>query len=411
MKAGIGYSNSHLAVESGRQAAADALRELALSGNELTAHDVVFAFCSSQLNAQEFYNGVRKAVSAEVPIYGGSAIGIICNQALSYSGYPAAVAVLKLSRVQTHCAVTQEIFKDQHAAGVKLASQLKTQADSTVQLLFYDSVKHPATASQPPVLNPSAPLLLGLEGDAVGKVATVGAGLLGDHQFSATWQFVGQQVLQQSAMVLQWFGAFTPYITTMHGCVPMDKTQYTITDMFGQFLYTLDDEPVVPLLDRIYGSQQWRASSPVKQLSLGVYCGDALQPQREELFVNRLISGAMPDGSGVILFEPDLAVGTQVQLMRRDPDTILASAQFNTKKLLNKIKKDGKTARFAMYFDCGGRAAAYDNNQYEEAAEVQQQCNEFGVPLLGIYCGVEIAPFLGKSRGLDWSGVLVVFAT
>ena len=47
---------------------------------------------------------------------------------------------------------------------------------------------------------------------------------------------------------------------------------------------------------------------------------------------------------------------------------------------------------------------------HEEAAEVQAQCNDFGVPLLGIYCGVEIAPFLGKSRGLDWSGVFVVFA-
>ena len=196
----------------------------------------------------------------------------------------------------------------------------------------------------------------------------------------------------------------------MHGCVPYDKTQYKITNIFGQFLYSLNGEPVVPLIDRVYGSTQWRQASPVKQLSLGVYCGDPQQPQREDLFVNRLISGALPDGSGVILFEPDLAAGMQVQLMRRDPDTILASARVNSKKLLNKIKADGRKARFALYFDCGGRAAAYDNNQHEEAAEIQAQCNAFGVPLLGIYCGVEIAPFLGKSRGLDWSGVFVVFA-
>jgi len=410
MKAGIGYSNISFSKEAGRQAVSHALAEASLSPNQLTADDLVLAFCCSAVNAHEFYQGVRSCLPAEVPILGGSAIGVITNQVLSYSGHPAAVAVLKLSAVKARLALVEQLFKDPQQSGEQLARQLADPSDASLQLLFYDSVKYPATAMQPPVLNPSAPLLRGLEALASGRVQTVGAGLLGDHQFSATWQFAGQQVLQQSAMVLQFSGALQPYVTTMHGCVPQDKTQYTITNIFGQFLYSLNGEPVVPLIDRVYGSSQWRQSSPVKQLSLGVYCGDMQHPQREELFVNRLISGALPDGSGVILFEPDLAAGMQVQLMRRDPDTILASARVNSKKLLNKIKADGRKARFALYFDCGGRAAAYDNNQHEEAAEVQAQCNAFGVPLLGIYCGVEVAPFLGKSRGLDWSGVFVVFA-
>jgi hypothetical protein len=29
---------------------------------------------------------------------------------------------------------------------------------------------------------------------------------------------------------------------------------------------------------------------------------------------------------------------------------------------------------------------------------------------LGFYSGVEIAPLMGRSRGLDWTGVLVVIA-
>lgn len=410
MKAGIGYSNISLSKEAGRQALSNALSDVALSASQLTADDMVLAFCSSAVNATEFYHGIRSGLSNEVPIFGGSAIGVITNQALSYSGYPAVVAVLQLNQVKVQIARVEELYKDPQLCGEQLAQQLDEPADASLQLLLYDSVKYPATATQPPVLNPSAPLLKGLETWTSGRIPTVGAGLLGDHQFSTTWQFAGHQVLQQSAMLVQFRGAFRPYLTSMHGCVPYDKTQYKITNIFGQFLYSLNGEPVVPLIDRIYGSSQWRQASPVKQLSLGVYCGDPQQPQREDLFVNRLISGALPDGSGVILFEPDLASGTQVQLMRRDPDTILASARVNSKKLLNKIKADGRKARFALYFDCGGRAAAYDNNQHEEAAEIQAQCNAFGVPLLGIYCGVEIAPFLGKSRGLDWSGVFVVFA-
>jgi hypothetical protein len=46
----------------------------------------------------------------------------------------------------------------------------------------------------------------------------------------------------------------------------------------------------------------------------------------------------------------------------------------------------------------------------EEAQEVQTVLNQYKTPLLGFYSGVEIAPLLQKSRGLDWTGVLLVFA-
>ena len=32
------------------------------------------------------------------------------------------------------------------------------------------------------------------------------------------------------------------------------------------------------------------------------------------------------------------------------------------------------------------------------------------MPLLGFYSGVEIAPFMGGSRALDWTGVLIVLS-
>ncbi len=33
-----------------------------------------------------------------------------------------------------------------------------------------------------------------------------------------------------------------------------------------------------------------------------------------------------------------------------------------------------------------------------------------GIPFLGFYSGVEIASLMGRSRGLDWTGVLIIFA-
>jgi hypothetical protein len=46
----------------------------------------------------------------------------------------------------------------------------------------------------------------------------------------------------------------------------------------------------------------------------------------------------------------------------------------------------------------------------EEAAEVQKVLGERNIPLIGFYSGVELAPLLGRTRGLDWTGVLTILA-
>ena len=79
--------------------------------------------------------------------------------------------------------------------------------------------------------------------------------------------------------------------------------------------------------------------------------------------------------------------------------------------LMKKIIKDGKKAIFGLYVDCAGRTSSLSNTQTEEAIEVQKVFNQYHTPLLGFYSGVEIAPLAGKNRGLDWTGVLIVFAT
>ncbi|MCW8997823.1 MAG: hypothetical protein OQK04_03830, partial [Kangiellaceae bacterium] len=59
---------------------------------------------------------------------------------------------------------------------------------------------------------------------------------------------------------------------------------------------------------------------------------------------------------------------------------------------------------------CAGRAAEQSNTETEEAAELQRVMSRYNTPLLGFYSGVEVAPILGKSRGLDWTGVLLILA-
>lgn len=77
---------------------------------------------------------------------------------------------------------------------------------------------------------------------------------------------------------------------------------------------------------------------------------------------------------------------------------------------MKQIESDGKKAVWGLYIDCAGRTAEMSNTEIEEASEVQKVFNLYNIPLMGFYSGVEIAPLMGKSRGLDWTGVLIVFA-
>jgi len=96
--------------------------------------------------------------------------------------------------------------------------------------------------------------------------------------------------------------------------------------------------------------------------------------------------------------------------MLRNNKMMIASAKKNSSQLLKKIIANGEQPVLGLYIDCAGRAAKYSHSLTEEASEVQNVFNKYHTPLFGFYSGVEVAPFLGKSRGLDWTGVLLVFA-
>jgi small ligand-binding sensory domain FIST len=180
--------------------------------------------------------------------------------------------------------------------------------------------------------------------------------------------------------------------------------------MEGPIIYELDGEPIVRIIDELYESRDWREERPVNFLTIGKYHGEKYEDPVEGRFVNRLITGCLPGGDGIAIFEPDFEPDTEIQFMLRDTGKMIESARENAAGLMEEIEAQGKKAFFGLYIDCAGRAAKYSNTTVEEAAEVQAVLNQYGVPFLGFYSGVEVAPLLGKSRGLDWTGVLLILA-
>ncbi len=403
IKVGIGYCNKPDAFDSGRTAASNAARCV-----NINKPDLAIAFCSGKLDHEEFLRGIKEIVK-ETPVIGGSTVGIITNQDLSYKGYPSGIAIIQSDETSCQITAVGDLNYNEKSAGCKLAGELSVSQNAKLLLVFFDSIKVPATPTTPPVMNASPPLIDGLESILQSHVPIIGAGVLGGYQFSNTEQFSGSSVCEQSVVGALLSGSVNVYHSVMHGCSPVDGTYHTITKIQGSVIYELDGRPIVETIDELYGTQSWREQHPLNLLTIGVNYGERFQHQ-ECGYVNRLITGILPDVSGIRLFEPDLEQGMEVQFMLRDGNMMIESARNNSEILMKKIVDDGKIPVFGLYIDCAGRTAEYSNTETEEAAEVQKVLNRYNTPLLGFYSGVEVAPIAGKPRGLDWTGVLMILA-
>jgi hypothetical protein len=403
LKVGIGYDNRKDAVSLGRTVAENALRN-----SRIDTPSLVIAFCSGHSDHEAYFQGLQTVLGNQVPIIGGSAIGIITNDSLSYQGFPAGAIIIESATLRHQEASAGGLDKGERQAGQKLAEKLSNTIDGKLLLIFYDSIKAAPTAATPPVMNASPPLIKGIEETFKSNVPIIGAGVLGDYSFNHSKQFCASFVGEQHVVGSLMGGNFQTYCRIMHGCVPKDGIYHTITKCQGPVIYELDGKPVVHLIDEQYGTRDWRRQLPVKRLTIGVNHGVRYGDLREENFVNRLITGVLPDGEGIVLFEPDLTEGMEIMFMLRNNKTMMESARGNSSALMEEIASNGEKAAFGLYIDCAGRTANASDASIEEASEIQKVFNRHDTPLFGFYSGVEIAPLLGKSRGLDWTAVLLV---
>lgn len=403
IKAGIGYSRDQDSFNSGVMAT-----KIAIEENGIEEANLVIAFCTKGVDCNSFYSGVRSVVGEDVDIVGGSAVGIITNNNLSCDAFSSAVACIESDTVDFDVEYVNKLKDDEFLAGKNLGEKIDSNLMTKLMLLFYDSIKSPPTESSPPVLNASAPIINGIESVVGSDTPIFGAGLVGDFGLGSISQYCKDCVSDNSIVATRFSGKMDFYSTIMHGCTPKDGIYHTITDMSGQFVYEVDGKPIVEMINDFYGNDSWQQQNPVWALTIGVNYGDKFSTYCEGNYVNRLISGVLPDKSGIVLFEADLEVGTEFQFMLRDNIRIVDATKVETEKLVNEIYGNGKNPVFALYIDCAGRSSNYSITLTDEASEVQNILNKYRIPLLGFYSGVEIAPLIGNARGLDWTGVLLI---
>ncbi|MFC1707233.1 FIST signal transduction protein [Planctomycetota bacterium] len=402
--AGVGFSENQDSLEAGRQAAAEAL--------ERAGHGpagLVLAFCTGKHDYEACFAGIRSVTGNAAPVVGGAALGIITNDRLGYEGHEVGVAVLPAG-LDFRTAASGALDDDETRTGIDLGAQLKRvrRPDDELLLLFYDSIKKPPPPA--PVLNVSTLLLDGLL-QTIGEAPPpiVGAGLVGDYAFSPVRLFCGGSVADQHAVGVLMSGNCTAFQTIMHGCKPISD-YHTITRVEGTIVYEIDGKPAARVIDELLGTQEWQKRMPLLTVTLGVNYGDKYAPFNEDSYVNRLIVGHLPEQEALVLFEADCDDGTEFQFMQRSSHLMLQSAEARCEGAMARIAREKVRPILALYIDCAGRTSAFSISDVEEASVVQRILGD-DIPLLGFYSGVEIAPLLGRSRGLDWTGVLLVIAT
>ncbi|MCD4848399.1 MAG: FIST C-terminal domain-containing protein [Candidatus Aegiribacteria sp.] len=397
----IGMSQDTESEKAGREAAGEAK-------NQIIGQDSVswvLAFCGGRHDPDRVLSGIRSELG-NVDIYGGSAVGIITNNLLGYTGYECGLAVFTAPFPVPEAVVIDDMKAGEYKAGRNLGAELeKITAEGDTVLVFYDN----ARSAPPPVLYTGSQLIDGLYAGLGGNnLHIIGAGMVGEFTFSSSFIYSGSRTMKHSAIAIVLPGEkLQPHTTLMHGCSPVSSF-LEITRIDGPVLYELDGRPAIEVICEKLAIDHETLPEIIQALilTIGKKHGDIYAPFDENLYVNRLIINSNPEEGSVTLFEADFQLGTKVQIMSRDNRMMVESVQKGTSELLENI--DREKLKFALYIDCAGRASSFSGSEVEEAGIVRKIIGD-SMPLLGFYSGVEIAPLLGRSRPLDWTGVLTVF--
>lgn len=396
----VGHSRHPDAVTAARLAACQARERLGAG----QAPGWLIAFAGGLHDPRAVLDGLH-AELGPLPVVGGSGVGILSGSGAQTSGYECGLLLFAEPLAPIAIVRTQGLAEDEGDAGRRLGEQLRrldVAADHVV-VLFYDSVK----SAPPPVLHLGSRLLDGLhQGIGDDPPLIVGGGMLGGFDMLDSFLFDGQGVSRHSAVAVVLPRALKGHATIMHGCLPASDF-LEITDIQGNRVRGIQGQPALRVVEQRLGvsREALLARQPLPFLTLGEKHGDPYAPFNDDQYVNRLVVGVDPEDESVILFEADFQVGSRIQIMSYEPGRMIESARDQTQCILQSVAD--QALAFGLYIDCAGRAMPFSGADEDESSPVRERVAA-ACPFLGVYTGIEIAPFLGRARPLDWTGVLLL---
>jgi hypothetical protein len=400
-KAGAGYSENPKSRDAGIEAATSAMKDAGVD-----ECDLALLYSTSKHDPVVLRDGVRSVIGNNARLAGGYAIGTFTRDHLGYEGFQVGVAVFRSDTVRVDMFIEKGLPDNEFNVGKALGLQINSkQYVGTPNIVFmYDSIKGKPPEGVAFNMNLGTPLIEGM-GRSLGKwPPAAGVGMFGDWQSNPTYQWFDNRIEQQSALAVVFHGGVHMDTIIMHGCKP-SSGYHTITKAEHNVVLEIDGKRAVDVVAELLGDSFKSWEEYPFFVTLGLNKGNLFGEFNEEEYANRLVMGVDKARGGLMMFEPDLKSGSEVQLMRRSIDFKYIGER--VEDLMERV--GSRKPFFALYIDCAGRASAYSGTEGEEAEAVQKAIGE-RMPLLGMYSGVELAKVGTDMQALDWTGVLCVFS-
>ena len=401
---GVGFSEKSSSLEAGKEAAGNALEKAGVKDC-----NVAILFSTSKHDPKQIRDGVRSVLSPNTRLIGGYGSGVITSDEFGYDGYQMGVAVLSSDTVKFDTFIETGLADNEYNVGVALGKQMKdTRFTGTPNIiLMYDFIKEKSkVAGELWTLNWATPLLAGIKKSLGTWPPMAGIAMMGDWQGNPTYQWFDDRVEQLSAMTLVLSGNVQMDTLIMHGCKPLSDYR-TITGAEKNVVLEIDNKPALDVVAELLGQERFKEWLDYPFFIIfGVNRGDKFGEFREEDYACRLIAGVDKQRKALLMFEPDLTEGTEIQLMQRNISDF-EYVRNRCEEILNRTK--GRKPFFTFYVDCAGRGSAYSGTEGEEA-EVVQEIIGSKMPLLGAYSGTEIAMVGDVMQPCVFTGILCVFS-
>ncbi|GHS94487.1 hypothetical protein AGMMS50276_07240 [Synergistales bacterium] len=398
MHVGVGYGDDPNSLTAGLSAAREALSKAGRSD----PCDFAFLFYTARHDAQALRNAVVSVIG-NVRIVGGGAAGVISDSRFGYAGDQVALACIWLEDAKCEFLAEGGLIESEERAGERLGRRLlsiNVTHDSPV-MLFYDAIDN--TRGDVRILAATR-LLAGIERTMNFLPDLTGAGMMGDYMCSPTPQWCGGETPESHcALALAFSGNIRIDSAIMHGCKPA-TSYYTVTKTDGQVILEIEARPAVSFIEERLGPSIPPETWPFF-LILGINRGDKWGRFDADNYASRLCLAIDKERGGIVMFEPDIVAGMEVQIMYRSLEHDYMKPKIE--KVFDGL--NGRRPVFAVYIDCAGRAAGYGGIDLEDAVILQKTVAN-RVPILGMYTGVEIAKVQGRPCGLDWTGVFCLFS-
>jgi small ligand-binding sensory domain FIST len=386
LRAGVGHSTANNPATASAEAT-----EAALAEAGLRIADAALCFATSAYGGA--YPLMLRTVAAEagtLQVAGCSSLGVIGGGREIESGPGVSVLVIGGASLSVKRLFAPSLRGRDSEVVAELASAARpAMGRNNLLCLFADTYN----------LNPDA-MLQALARELPG-VAVVGGGATEDGTIGETFQFCGDVVSSNSASGMLLSGDLEFNIGASLACTPLGPA-HRVTAARDGLIMELDGRPAFEIFAETAGPLAANLRRALSFVFLGIPTDpDVKRLDRGNYFVRGII-GASPE-HGVLAVAHRPHNGDLVGFVLRDAERAREDLKATLGDLHSRI---GHAPAFGLYFNCVSRGCGLYQIPDHDSAYIAKYLGR--IPIAGFFTGFEIGPTAGRTRLLEYSGVLAL---